>query len=377
MNAIMKSFVLVAILAQTSVVSALPEKQESARGEPPRVELAILLDTSGSMQGLLDQAKNRLWDVVNTMATARKHGVIPDLWVALYEYGKQSLTAESGWIRQIVPLSQDLDLISTELFKLTTNGGDEFCGQAISRAVTNLKWSTGNSYRAIFIAGNEPFTQGSVDYVGACKTAISKGIIVNTLHCGNEGQGRAGKWDHAALLSDGKFFNIDHNKTAQSIPTPQDGRIRELNKKLNTTYLPFGHRGQEKAKVQQYADKKAMEAPAQADVERALSKGTALYSNSSWDLIDAIKNTKFRLKDVKESDLPVEMRKMTLKEREAYVQKKAKERKAIQDELGKLGKERARFIEKQMKNSGVETFSSAVKRTLESQMKAKGFLFEK
>ena len=156
MNAIMKSFVLVAVLAQTSLVSAMPEKQESAKVEPPRVELAILLDTSGSMQGLLNQAKNRLWDVVNTMATARKHGVIPDLWVALYEYGKQSLTAESGWIRQIVPLSQDLDLISTELFKLSTNGGDEFCGQAISRAVTNLKWSTGRRRRCLPRSSRQP-----------------------------------------------------------------------------------------------------------------------------------------------------------------------------------------------------------------------------
>ena len=377
MNAILKSFVFVAVLAQTSLASAMPEKQESAKVEPPRVELAILLDTSGSMDGLLAQAKNRLWDVVNTMATARKHGVIPDLWVALYEYGKQSLTPESGWIRQIVPLSQDLDLISTELFNLTTNGGDEFCGQAISRAVTNLKWSTGNSYRAIFIAGNEPFTQGSVDYVGACKTAIGKGIIINTLHCGNEGQGRSGKWDHAALLSDGKFFNIDHNKTAQSIPTPQDARIRELNKKLNTTYVAYGRLGAEKKARQRAADKASESAPAEADVDRALSKGSGLYENSSWDLVDALEKKKVKLKDVKEDQLPKEMKKMTLKEREVYVEKKTKERKALQDELTKLGKERAKFIEKELKNSGVETFSSAVKRTLQNQMKAKGFVFEK
>ena len=34
------------------------------------IEMAILLDTSGSMQGLIEQAKSQLWRIVNEMAAA-------------------------------------------------------------------------------------------------------------------------------------------------------------------------------------------------------------------------------------------------------------------------------------------------------------------
>jgi hypothetical protein len=377
MNIAWKLTALLTVLLSGTVLSAKQETKMATKVAPPRVEIAILLDTSGSMQGLLDQAKARLWDIVNTLATARKHGSIPDLRVALYEYGKSSLPAESGWIRQIVPLSDDLDRISTELFALSTNGGDEFCGMAISRAVQELKWSEGDQYRAIFIAGNEPFTQGSLDYRLACKAAIENGITINTLHCGPEAQGRSGKWAHAATLSDGRFFNIDHNKAAPSIRAPQDARIRELNKILNTTYIAYGREGKDRKKLQENVDDKAAGSPGEADVERALSKGSALYRNGAWDLVDALKEGKVKLEEVKEDQLPEEMRKMTLEEKKAHLEKKTKERDAVQKELGKLGEERRGFIEKKLQKDGVQTFSSAVRATLEEQMKAKGFEFKK
>ena len=377
MNIAWKLTALLTVLLSGTLLSAKQETKMATKVAPPRVEIAILLDTSGSMQGLLDQAKARLWDIVNTLATARKHGSIPDLRVALYEYGKSSLSTESGWIREIVPLSDDLDRISTELFALTTNGGNEFCGMAISRAVQELKWSEGDQYRAIFIAGNEPFTQGSLDYQLACKSAIEKGITVNTLHCGPEDQGRSGKWAHAATLSDGRFFNIDHNKAAASIRAPQDARIRKLNKMLNTTYIAYGREGKDRKELQGNMDDKATESPGEADVERALSKGSGLYRNSAWDLVDALKEGKVKLEEVKEDQLPEDMRKMTLEEKKAHLEKKTKERDEVQKELGKLGEERRAFIEKKLQKDGVQTFSSAVRATLEDQMKAKGFEFKK
>ncbi len=377
MNAPWKVVAVLFFLIQGATISTAQELKPETKPVPPRVEIAILLDTSGSMQGLLNQAKTRLWDVVNTMATARKHGVIPDLRVALYEYGKSSLKAESGWIRQIVSLTHDLDLISTELFALTTNGGNEFCGMAISQAVKGLEWSSGNEYRAIFIAGNEPFTQGTVHYEAACKSAMEKGIIVNTLHCGSESQGRSGKWAHAALLSDGRFFNIDHNKATASIRAPQDERIRELNAKLNTTYLAYGRAGEKRKDMQENLDKKAGESAEDADVKRALSKASGLYTNAAWDLLDALKAGSVKLEDIKKEQLPKEMREMTREEMEAHLAKKAKERAELQKELQKLGEERRAYVEKQLKESGVQTFSSAVQATLKDQMEKKGFTFKK
>src|SRR5688572_6682332 len=200
---------LVGSLSTRAAAPAPPAKAEEA----PVVQIAILLDTSGSMQGLIEQAKGQLWKIVNEFISAKQNGRRPNLEVALYEYGKSSLSAASGWIRQIVPLTNDLDRISEELFKLTTNGGEEYCGWVIQDAVGHLGWSKSpDAFKAIFIAGNEPFTQGPVDYAKSCKAAIEKGIIVNTIHCGADGVGVQTRWRDGALLAEGKYMVIDHNQ---------------------------------------------------------------------------------------------------------------------------------------------------------------------
>ncbi|MFC1852326.1 VWA domain-containing protein, partial [candidate division CSSED10-310 bacterium] len=168
-----------------------------------------LLDTSNSMDGLIDQAKTQLWKIVNELARAKRDGKSINLQVALYEYGKDGLPKGEGYLRMIAPLTVDLDRISDELFKLKTNGGSEFCGKVIQEAVSGLQWSkSSEELKLIFIAGNEPFTQGTVNYQTACRAAISKGIIVNTIFCGAFQQGVKTKWKDGADLADGKYMNI-------------------------------------------------------------------------------------------------------------------------------------------------------------------------
>jgi hypothetical protein len=176
-----KLILLTTLIAGMQMLSGATEKTVAQK---PLVQIAILLDTSSSMDGLIEQAKGQLWKICNEFIKARQNGVAPEVQVALYEYGKSSLSQQSGWIRKIQPLTTDLDKISEELFALTTNGGDEYCGWVIKQAVNELDWSPRpDVYKVIFIAGNEPFTQGPVNYAESCKAAISKGIIVNTIHC--------------------------------------------------------------------------------------------------------------------------------------------------------------------------------------------------
>src|SRR6185436_11422585 len=110
--------------------------------DQPVVQLAILLDTSNSMDGLIAQAKTQLWNIVNEFATAKQDGKAPRVQVALYEYGNQGLSREKGWVRQVVPLSDDLDKLSEQLFSLTTGGGEEYCAWVIRDAVKGLEWDS-------------------------------------------------------------------------------------------------------------------------------------------------------------------------------------------------------------------------------------------
>ena len=206
----------------------LATAKEPAQAPRPSVQIAILLDTSNSMDGLISQAKTQLWSIVNEFVRAKKNGRPPAIQVALFEYGKASLASEQGFVRRILPLTDDLDRVSEELFGLKTNGGDEYCGWVIRDAVNGLDWSrSGDVYKAIFIAGNEPFTQGAVDFHASCRAAIERGIVVNTIFCGVNAEGERTSWKDGAVLADGRFMSIDQNQKIVEARRAQDAHDRQ------------------------------------------------------------------------------------------------------------------------------------------------------
>jgi hypothetical protein len=369
-----------ALLATALVNFAIAKEPAAKETKKPLVQIAILLDTSGSMEGLIEQAKSQLWRIVNEFAKAKQDGVTPEVQVALYEYGKSSLTAASGWVRRIQPLTTDLDKISEELFALRTNGGDEYCGWVIKDAVNDLAWSPeSNAYKAIFIAGNEPFTQGPVSYAESCKTAITKGIIVNTIHCGAEREGINTKWKDGADLADGKYLVIDQNRAIVSIEAPQDKEIAKLGVALNKTYLAYGVEGKLGAGRQVSQDAAvATLAPASGAVaQRAVAKASVNYRNSSWDLVDAVKEQKADVSALKTEDLPAEMQKLNADERKVYVETKSKERAEMQTKINALNKDREQYVAARMKEvAGTNTLDAVVISAVREQSAKRNFKFE-
>jgi von Willebrand factor type A domain len=372
-----KSLFLATLVAGAQILSGATEKTAASK---PLVQIAILLDTSNSMDGLIEQAKGQLWKICNEFIKASRNGIAPEVQVALYEYGKSSLSQESGWIRRIQPLTTDLDKISEELFGLRTNGGDEYCGWVIKQAVNELEWSPRSDvYKVIFIAGNEPFTQGPVDYAESCQAAIGKGIIVNTIHCGSEREGIDTKWKDGADIADGKFLVIDHNRAVVSIEAPQDKEIAKLGEQLNRTYLAFGNAGRAGAERQTKQDANAAAlAPASgAAVQRSVAKASGNYRNSSWDLVDAAKQENFEVSKLKTEVLPAEMRKMNVAERKAYIAKNARERGELQTKIQQLNADREKYVAQQVKKtSGTDTLDAAVISAVREQSAKRNLIFK-
>ena len=221
------SFIGISIAAAITLSSPL---QASQTIDPPKIQLAILLDTSNSMDGLIDQTRNQLWQVVNEFSTAKQDGVTPILEVALFEYGNDSNPQSAGYVRQLNSFTRELDAVSEGLFSLETNGGSEFCGTAIKTAIDTLQWSHLDSdIKTIFIAGNESFAQGPVSYQQAIEMASSYGISVNTIHAGTHEEGINDSWQTAALLAGGNYLSIDANQQVVHIDAPQDAEIAILN----------------------------------------------------------------------------------------------------------------------------------------------------
>lgn len=353
-----------------------PASPDSAKGAPA-VDVALLLDTSNSMDGLIHQARTQLWTIVQQFARARHGDRAPTLRVSLFEYGNTSLPATEGYLRQVVPLTDDLDRLSQALFALTTNGGDEYCGQTIDEAVKRLAWSQDPAaYKTIFIAGNEPFTQGEVDYRSAVTGAVGKSIIVNTIHCGPREQGIRGMWQDGAVLGKGEFFNIDQDRALPHIPCPQDPILLKLNDRLNRTYLWYGGREARGAYQanQRMQDSNAAESGVAA--QRAAVKGSGAYRNTGRDLVDTYETDKDILARLKEEELPEEMQKMTPEERQEHVEEMARERAALREEIGKLAAEREETYRQklaEMAGEDGQTLGDAVAAAVNKQLEEAGF----
>jgi len=374
----MKSLIILTVIFIFSVFSYANQMVDKKPTKDNSIQLALLLDTSGSMDGLIDQAKSQLWKIVNELATSKKNGKPINLSVALYEYGKQSIPADEGYLRNIVPFTQDLDKISDELFKLRTNGGDEYCGKVILNAVDKLQWNKSNdNLKIIFIAGNEPFTQGNIDYKTACQKAVKKGIVVNTIFCGSYDEGIQTMWKDGADLADGKYMNIDHNATIVHIDAPQDAEIIKLGQQLNKTYIAFGSAGREKKEKQAEQDANSLSLNPSVMVERSVTKSGAQYKNSGWDLVDATNEGSVKIEELKDEDLPDEMKKMSVQERKTYVDKMEKERAQIQNKINKLNDERSKYIAKKMlENKTDNTLDAVMIKTIREQAKNKNYKFE-
>jgi hypothetical protein len=342
------------------------------------IQLAILLDTSNSMDGLIEQAKTQLWKIVNEMSRSKCDGRKSNLSVALYEYGNDGLSSMEGYVRLITPFTNDLDKISEELFNLRTNGGSEYCGTVISEALRDLKWNKDdNNYKVIFIAGNEPFNQGDQDYRETCKSACKKGVIVNTIFCGNYNEGVQTFWKDGADIACGKYLNIDSDCQIVHIPTPYDDRLVELGQKLNSTYIAYGYEGESLKQRQSEQDANANNLSSSVMVERSITKGSGQYRNESWDLVDANEQGSVDLENIPKDQLPKEMRNMNVEQRKEYVDQKAKERENIQSEINKLDEQRRDYITKQSaENNQDNTLDAAMLKIIREQASNKNYKFQ-
>jgi hypothetical protein len=336
------------------------------------VQIALALDSSNSMDGLIEQARDQLWRVVNEALAARKKGEGAVVEVALIEYGNSGLFAESGYIKVHVGLTRDLDQIAEALFAISTNGGDEYCGATIDKAMA-LAWSPRNDvYKAMFIAGNEPFDQGTKPFREACRAAIRRGVVINTIFCGPLQTGVDTHWKEGADLADGAYMAIDQNQSIAHIEAPQDKRIMELSQEHAKTFMYFGKKREERKNKVAKLDRQTAEAAAPAaQVERAIAKSAKQYKEQVEDLVSAVEDGRVELDDVEEEELPEPLRDLEAPARKKVLAETSAKRQELEGEMKRLQAERDRFLAE--KRAGASTLDQALVEALRGQMTKKKF----
>ena len=362
------------MFAQPEARGAWKPPQEIA--QPRTIDLAICLDTSGSMSGLINAAKQKLWAIVNELAVAQP---TPRLRVALLTFGNNGHDPEDGWVRMDSPLTDDLDLISQKLFALSTNGGEEYVGRVLQYA-DQLDWNpSDDALKLVVVAGNESADQDrEVPFRDMCRALISKGVMINSIYCGPAADNIAPGWQEVARLADGQFATIDQDQGTVIVETPFDEELSTLSSAVNATYVPFGTDGRRGLANQAAQDANASGLNSSAAAARALTKGQAIY-HCSWDLVDACRAGQIKLEEVEAGDLPEAMRGMTVAERSAYIETMGRKRALIQEEINALSQKRNEFVGAEMKRRALDDTQSldhAIRQMVRAQAVSKGFRFE-
>ncbi len=359
-----------------AALMALNHKPTTQKPVQPKIQAAILLDVSGSMDGLIEQAKAQLWNMVSTMGKAKcGNDVSPQIEIALYEYGRTTNDAKKGYVKKINGFINDLDSLSQNLFSLKTDGGDEFCGHVIYSSLNELQWDAApESYKVIFIAGNEDFLQGDIQYTKACTQAKQKGVILNTIYCGDKMQGIQEHWNLAGECGNGSYTNINQNAKEEDIPTPYDSMLYVMNDKLNGTYIAYGYAGASYSAKQRKMDVANSSMSKSAGLKRIKAKSNAaVYNNAQWDLVDAKKDLPEAIAKIDKKQLPDSLQNKTTAELEKIVDEKSKERSAVQKEIITLNTQRDAFIAaekaKNATNKNQATLETEVEKIIKEQAK--------
>jgi hypothetical protein len=375
----MKSIILT-LFSLTAGIHFTQAQPVHPSDESRKIQIAILFDTSGSMEGLIEQAKSTIWKIVNIASKMQYQGKSPQLEIALYDYGNDEIKTPN-WIRKRTDLITDLDSISGQLFSLKTNGGNEYCAAVIESSINDLKWSSKpGDLRLIYIAGNEPFNQGPIDYKKILKIAAQKDILVNTIYCGSYDQGVKELWYDGALQTQGSYFNINSNAEIRHIDTPYDQEIMSANDSLNKTYIGYGREGEYRASKQATEDYNAKSQNSGVMSERAAAKSKSNYKNGNWDLVDGLEQGNVSLDSIRKEDLPAELKGKTKEEQQKYIDTKKAERTKYQNKIGELSRKREAYIAEELKkineSDAKKDLGSAIIESLVATAQKTGFTVE-
>ena len=363
------------VLVSASVPARASHQPATQPTDRPTIDVVFCIDCSGSMGGVIETAKQKVWAIVNEVAKAKP---APVLRIGLYGYGNGE-----GPFRKF-ELTDDLDEVYKNLMTFKDEGwGSEFVGLAIHRATDEMNWAQGRQVlRVIYVVGNETARQGpeQFDYAKTAPAAIAKDIVVNAIYCGDvDYQAATPTWMEIARLADGQYMEIAGEGGGIVLATPFDPQLATLNEKLNATYLGYGARAGAGAANQLAQDTNAAGLGGAVLAERAMAKSAAQYQHAGWDLVDASKQPEFDLSKIKDEDLPKEVRDLPADQRRAFIDAKSKERDAVRQQIQDLATKRNAYVAEEIKKQGLTgdaAFEEAVKKSIVKQAEEKGFTFD-
>lgn len=349
----------------------------------PKIEVVFVLDTTGSMSGLIKAAKEKIWSIASTMAQAK---TAPEIKMGLVGYRDRG----DQYVTKLTDLSSDLDSMYAKLmdFKAAGGGdGPESVNQALYEAVHKMSWSQGeNVYKVVFLVGDAPAHmdyQDDVPYPETIRIAGHKDIVVNAIQSGNNGAATR-NWRHIASLGQGNYFQVGQSGNAVAIATPYDDELAELSGRMDRTRLYYGT-AQEKMKQQAKvsASSKLHKGASKASQARRATFNASASGKRNFlgeqELVEEVASGALALDSVAVTELPAVMQNMKPTEQQAYIKEKAVERKALHRQIQVLAQKRDAYLKEKVTAAGLDDDSLDVKifDAIREQSADKGLVYDK
>ena len=343
----------------------------------PAVEVAFVLDTTGSMGGLIEGAKRKIWSIATSIVDSNPDADIRMGLVAYRDIGDDYVTRK-------VELTRDIQDLYANLLELRARGGGDWpesVNEALDVAINKLQWTSGNDVRRIvFLVGDAPphmdYAQDT-KYPVTLSVAKQKDIIVNAVLAGNAADTER-VWRDIAQNGNGRFIPIPQDGgQVVVIETPFDEDIIILQREINGTVIPYGPRAMQKRtedKTMQLS-RMAAAAPSQASEMASFinkrAKATSEAVTGDGDLVADVGTGRSSFSAIKEEDLPDNLRAMKPEQRVDEVNKQMNQRKALNEKLSALVAKRDRYVADARAKAPpkASSFDRVVEDTLKAQIK--------
>ena len=346
------------------------------------IELVFVLDTTGSMSGLIQAAKDNIWSIASSMASAQS---APTIKMGLVAYRDRG----DAYVTRVVDLSEDLDTNYGTLMGFQAGGGGdhpESVNKALHDAVTQMSWSKDeNTYRVIFLVGDAPPQsryRDEMKFPQIVKLAQSKGIIVNTIQCGNH-QATTAPWRQIAQLGQGDYFQVDQSGGAVVVNTPFDEQIAALSREMDETRIFFGNKKVQDQKRRKRAatDLFNSAAPASAVARKAefnLSDGGARNFADDSELVEAVSSGRVALGSIKADELPPELQELEPEKQLEVVQQRADKRRELKSKITALSVQRSNYVKDELSKTGADkdSLDNKIYQAVREQAGKKGLVYE-
>lgn len=348
----------------------------------PKIEVVFVIDTTGSMGGLIHAAKEKIWSIASTMASAQ---ITPDIKMGLVAYRDKG----DRYVTKNVALSNDLDSMYAELMDFKADGGGdtpESVNQGLYEAVNSMQWSDDQqTYKVVFLVGDAPAHmdyQYDVKYPETIALAKKKGIVINAIQAGNNSQTMA-NWQQVAALGDGHYFQVGQTGNAVAISTPFDKKMAELSVKLDNTRLYYGNKTLRSKQEKKTAATKKLHAFSSSESQARRAEFNSAASGKvnflgDGELVEAINERSINLSDIAKEELPASMQSMSIKEQQTLIKNKATQRDSLKNEIKVLAEKRNNFLRKKVKESGgkKDSLDTKIFNAIRRQSKAKGLVYD-